>query len=71
VRYEECRSAAATRSKYWRLQYYDFATRKSSTIARNLGNVDVGMAATADGRTILYTRVDASIDDLMMVENFR
>ena len=50
---------------------FDFATRRSVTVARNLGNVDVGFTVSPDGRTILYSRVDSSVDDLMMVENFR
>jgi Tol biopolymer transport system component/DNA-binding winged helix-turn-helix (wHTH) protein len=54
-----------------RLQYFDFATRRSTTVARNLGNVDTPLTASADGRTILYSRVDSSVDDLMLVENFR
>jgi len=54
-----------------RLQYFDFATRKSSTVADNLGNVRLGLTATQDGRTVLYTRLDSTVDDLMMVENFR
>ena len=40
-----------------RLQYFDFATRKSTTVARNLGNVDLPLTALRDGRTILYPRV--------------
>jgi hypothetical protein len=54
-----------------RLQYFDLATRRSITMARNLGNVDVGLTASPDGRTILYSRVDSSVDDLMLVEHFR
>ncbi len=54
-----------------RLQYLDFGTAKSSTVARNLGDMLAGLTASPDGRTILYTRVDASVDDLMLVENFR
>ena len=54
-----------------RLQYFDFAARRSTTVARNLGPVMIGLAASADGRTILYSRVDSSVDDLMLVENFR
>src|SRR5437867_442476 len=54
-----------------RLQYFDFATRKSTTVARNLGNVDLPLTASPDGRTILYPREDSSVDDLMLVENFR
>ena len=54
-----------------RLQYFDFATRRSTTVARNLGNVDLPLTASPDGRTILYTRMDSSVDDLMLVENFQ
>ena len=54
-----------------RLQYFNFATRGSTTVARNLGNVFIGLTASPDGRTILYSRVDSAVDDLMLVENFR
>jgi serine/threonine protein kinase len=54
-----------------RLQYFDLATRRSTTVARNLGDVDTPLTASADGRTILYARWDSSVDDLMLVENFR
>jgi serine/threonine protein kinase len=53
------------------LQYFDFATRRSTTVARNLGNVDAFLTASPDGRTLLYCRVDSSVDDLLLVENFR
>jgi Tol biopolymer transport system component len=54
-----------------RLQYFNLATRRSITVARNLGNVGTCLTATSDGRTILYSRIDSSVDDLMLVENFR
>jgi dipeptidyl aminopeptidase/acylaminoacyl peptidase len=54
-----------------RLQFFDFAAGRSTTVARNLGDVQMGLAASADGRTILYSRVDSSVNDLMLVENFR
>jgi Tol biopolymer transport system component/tRNA A-37 threonylcarbamoyl transferase component Bud32 len=54
-----------------RLQYFNLATRRSTTVARNLGNVYIGLTASPDGRTIFYTRVDSSVDDLLLVENFR
>ncbi len=54
-----------------RLQFYDFATRTSRTIAPNLGVTSGGLTASPDGRIILYTRIDSSVDDLMLVENFR
>jgi hypothetical protein len=54
-----------------RLQFYDFATRRSSIVARNLGDARIGLTASRDGRTIMYTRIDSAVDDLMLVENFR
>ena len=54
-----------------RLQYFNLVTRKSTTVARNLGSVDTPITASADGRTILFPRLDSSVDDLMLVENFR
>ncbi len=54
-----------------RLQYFNFVTRKSTTVVPNLGAVDIPLTATADGRMILFPRIDSSVDDLMLVENFR
>ena len=53
------------------LRYFDFARRQSTVIAENLGFVVAGLSASADGRTILFPRVDSSADELMLVENFR
>lgn len=54
-----------------RLRYLDLARRRSTVVAANLGTVGSGISATRDGRTILFSRVDSSLDDLMLVENFR
>lgn len=32
---------------------------------------DIGLTVTADGRTILFSGVDSSVDDLMVVDGFR
>jgi eukaryotic-like serine/threonine-protein kinase len=53
-----------------RLQYFDLAARTSITVASNLGNVDFGLSVSPDGRTILFARIDSSVNDLMLVENF-
>jgi Tol biopolymer transport system component len=58
-------------SREARLQYFDFAPRRSRTVARNLGNVGLGFTASPDGRTILYSRIESSVTDLMLVENFQ
>jgi len=53
------------------LQFYDVATRRSTTVARDIGNVSGGLTASPDGRMVFYSRIDSSVDDLMLVENFR
>ena len=54
-----------------RLQYFEFATGRSTTVASNLGIVSFGLSASRDGRTVFFSRVDSSVDELMLVENFR
>ena len=54
-----------------RLRFYDFATGLSTTVAEDLGNIGFTPGVSPDGRTILYSRVDSTVDDLMLVENFR
>jgi serine/threonine protein kinase/Tol biopolymer transport system component len=54
-----------------RLQFYNLATGRSTTVARNLGDVSQGLTVSPDGRTILYSRMDSPVNDLMLVENFR
>lgn len=54
-----------------RLEFFSFATRKSTLVAGNLGRTIPGLTASPDGRTVLYSRLDSSVDDLMLVENFR
>jgi hypothetical protein len=54
-----------------RLQFFNFASGRSITVARNIGKIGPGLTASRDGRTILYTRLDSSVDELMLVENFR
>jgi Tol biopolymer transport system component len=54
-----------------RLRYYDFATSRSTTVAANLGTVGLGLSATRDGRTVFFTRIDSSTDQLILVDDFR
>jgi Tol biopolymer transport system component/predicted Ser/Thr protein kinase len=54
-----------------RLQFYNLATGGSTTLARNLGDVSQGLTVSPDGRTILYSRMESPVSDLMLVENFR
>jgi Tol biopolymer transport system component/DNA-binding winged helix-turn-helix (wHTH) protein len=54
-----------------RLQYFDLSTRQATVIARNLGNVGFGLTASRDGRSILYSRLDSTVDELMLVDSFR
>jgi hypothetical protein len=54
-----------------RLQYFDFGTGRSTTVARSLGTIGFGLSASRDGRTVYFTRIDSAADELMLVDNFR
>jgi dipeptidyl aminopeptidase/acylaminoacyl peptidase len=54
-----------------RLRHLSFATGRLTTIVERLGTLGPGLSASRDGRTILFTRIDAAVDDLMLVDNFR
>lgn len=54
-----------------RLAYFDFASRQSTVVASRLGAVGFGLSASTDGRAIFFSRIDSSVDDLMLVEGFR
>ncbi len=54
-----------------RLQFLDFATGMSKVVASGLGDATALLSASSDGRTIFYARLDSSLQDLMLVENFR
>jgi eukaryotic-like serine/threonine-protein kinase len=53
------------------LRYFDFASGKSTTVADRVGTITLGLSASRDGRTIFFSRVDSSADELMLVDGFR
>jgi Tol biopolymer transport system component/DNA-binding winged helix-turn-helix (wHTH) protein len=54
-----------------RLRFFEFSTQRSTTVASGLGNVGSGLSATRDGRTVFFSRIDSSVNELMIVHNFR
>ncbi len=52
-----------------RLRYYDFGTRRSTTVLGELGRISAGVTTSRDCRTILFARVDSAADELLLVAN--
>ena len=53
------------------LKYLDLASGQVFKLAPIDGAVATGLTVSADGRTLLYTRVDSVDSDLMMLDEFR
>ena len=53
------------------IQFFNFATKKIRSIATIERPVDYYLSVSPDGRWILYSQIDQSGSDLMLVENFR
>ena len=56
---------------HYSVQFYDFATGKSSQVFPMHGGVSNGLAVSPDGRTLLFAQKDEVRSDLMLVRNFR
>ena len=50
---------------------HEFATGKTRRLATIERVVSAGIAVSPDGRTLLYSQIDETGSDLMLVENFR
>jgi Tol biopolymer transport system component len=53
------------------IEFLSFSTGKVKRVALIPGQVFLGLSASPDGRSILFTQVDQEGIDLMLVENFR
>lgn len=53
------------------VQFFSFASGKSRAVARLDKPLNLGLAASTDGKTVLYSQWDQLGSDLMLVENFR
>jgi hypothetical protein len=53
------------------VRFRDARTDATTEILKVTKPVDLGLALSPDGHTLLFTQVDYSGQDLMLVENFR
>jgi Tol biopolymer transport system component len=59
------------RAKGGDLDFFDFATGKTTVISTSDKQPGVGLALAADGKTILYAETELEDANIMLVKNFR
>jgi Tol biopolymer transport system component len=52
------------------IDFLDFATGSTSRIVKVMKPLDLGLTVSPDGRTLLYSQVDHTGSNLMLIENF-
>jgi Tol biopolymer transport system component/DNA-binding winged helix-turn-helix (wHTH) protein len=53
------------------IYFYDFATRRTREVFRTDKDLGEGMSISPDGRYMLYSQIDESNSDIVLVNNFR
>jgi Tol biopolymer transport system component/DNA-binding winged helix-turn-helix (wHTH) protein len=53
------------------LDFFDFATGKTTTILTSHKQPGIGLAVSADGKSILYAEIELEDSNIMLVKNFR
>lgn len=53
------------------IQFYDFASKQTKTVAKSEKVLDFGLDATRDGRSVMYTQTDRNTNELLLVDHFR
>jgi Tol biopolymer transport system component/DNA-binding winged helix-turn-helix (wHTH) protein len=53
------------------LDFFDFATGKTTTILTSDKQPGIGLAVSADGKSILYAEIELEDSNIMLVKNFR
>ena len=53
------------------IQFYDFASEQTKTVAKSEKVLDFGLDATRDGRFVMYTQTDRNTNELLLVDHFR
>jgi Tol biopolymer transport system component/DNA-binding winged helix-turn-helix (wHTH) protein len=59
------------REKGGALDFFDFATGKTTTILTSDKQPGIGLAVSADGKSILYAEIELEDSNIMLVKNFR
>jgi serine/threonine protein kinase/WD40 repeat protein len=54
-----------------RLRFLDFRSGRNTIVSDLIEGIALGLAASPDGKTVLFTTADAPTGDLMMIDHFR
>jgi len=64
-------STGSGRPAKFEIRFHDFATGRSRLISPLEVRVSLGLSASTDRKTFLFTQFAAAGSDLMLIENFR